>query len=81
MSVIVLGAELRRATAQQRPAICRYGLTGTAMQNDHKELWALLSWAVPQCLGDWRDCDKKYVQPLQHAQKANATDEELALVR
>ena len=60
---------------------CRFGLSGTAMQNEHKELWALLSWAVPQCAGEWRDFDKKYVQPLQHAQKSNATDGELTLVR
>lgn len=51
------------------------------MQNDHKELWALLSWAVPECGGDWRAFAKKYVQPMQHAQKSNATDEELARVR
>ena len=51
------------------------------MQNEHKELWALLDWAVPNCLGTWLDCSAQYVVPLQHAQKSDATDEELALVR
>ena len=29
----------------------RYGLTGTALQNKYSELWCLLDWANPGCLG------------------------------
>ena len=61
-------------------ACCRYGLTGTAMQNEHKELWALLDWAAPGALGDWKEFKTQFADPLQHAQKATATDDELALV-
>jgi SNF2 family DNA or RNA helicase len=36
----------------QRPCP-RFGLTGTPMQNDLRELWATFNWAVPGCLGEW----------------------------
>lgn len=32
----------------------RYGLTGTALQNNMTELWSILDWVQPGCLGNIR---------------------------
>lgn len=34
------------------PTKLRYGLTGTAMQNNYEELWTILNWARPGEVGD-----------------------------
>ena len=43
-----------------------------APQNDHDELWNLLNFAVPGCLGD-RDAFKEfYAIPMKRAQQISA---------
>ncbi|BGP43320.1 hypothetical protein JCM10450v2_007470 [Rhodotorula kratochvilovae] len=59
----------------------RYGLTGTAMQNQLGEFWCLLNWAVPGRVGTHRQWDDLVSRPLKFAQAADATEEELALGR
>ena len=43
------------------------GLTGTAMQNNHEELWNLIYLVQPGLLGTWSDFRQNYVQPLKLA--------------
>ncbi len=50
------GAEVTKAMNQVN-ALCRIGLTGTAIQNRYEELWTLLNWTNPGRfgpLGTWR---------------------------
>ncbi|KAK9806401.1 hypothetical protein WJX73_002468 [Symbiochloris irregularis] len=51
----------------------RYGLTGTAMQNDFGELWALLSWAVPGDMPDWREFHHYYVEDIKLGQRKSTS--------
>ncbi|EIE19153.1 hypothetical protein COCSUDRAFT_20093, partial [Coccomyxa subellipsoidea C-169] len=56
----------------------RYGLTGTAMQNDYQELWSLLHWANPLKMGAWDQFLEHYVNPMKQGQKRDCTDLQLA---
>ena len=51
-----------------------------ALQNDFKELWALLSWAVPDCVSDLRQFEEYYVDPLKLGQRSNASEYHLGKV-
>ncbi|RAL65847.1 hypothetical protein DID88_005510 [Monilinia fructigena] len=44
-------------------ALCRIGLTGTAIQNKYEELWTLLNWVCPGQTGS-RDCEEAMVFPI-----------------
>ncbi|KAL6059638.1 DNA repair and recombination protein RAD26-like [Balamuthia mandrillaris] len=59
----------------------RYGLTGTIMQNNLQELWTLLNWAEPHCLGSLDHVRECYINPILHGQKQDATRREIALGR
>ncbi|KAL3134837.1 hypothetical protein ABBQ32_007805 [Trebouxia sp. C0010 RCD-2024] len=61
----------------QLPTKLRYGLTGTAMQNDYDELHALLDWAVPGGLGERHQFQEYYEQPIKMAQKKDIDDSAL----
>ncbi|KAK9862888.1 hypothetical protein WJX84_009991 [Apatococcus fuscideae] len=52
----------------------RYGLTGTAMQNDYSELWALLHWAVPFSLGEFDAFKQDYINPMKLGQQSTAAE-------
>ena len=41
------------------------GLTGTLMQNDHKELWTLIDLTSKGYLGTWKEFEKKYANPIK----------------
>jgi SNF2 family DNA or RNA helicase len=43
------------------------GLTGTVMQNKHKELWYLVDLVQPGLLGDWKDFEKHTSIPIKHS--------------
>ncbi|GAA6062189.1 hypothetical protein JCM10212_001353 [Sporobolomyces blumeae] len=65
----------------QFPTPFRYGLTGTAIQNNLEELWCLLTFANPGhvgTLGQWTDLVSR---PLKYAQRKEATVDEIALGR
>ncbi|KAK9840685.1 hypothetical protein WJX84_004254 [Apatococcus fuscideae] len=52
----------------------RYGLTGTAMQNDYDELWALMHWAVPFSLGEYEAFKHDYITPMRLGQQSTAAE-------
>lgn len=62
-------------------ALCRIGLTGTAIQNNYDELWTLLNWTNPGAFGSlasWRACIS---EPLRMGQAHDATVPQLAKAR
>ncbi|KAF2669289.1 hypothetical protein BT63DRAFT_432944 [Microthyrium microscopicum] len=62
-------------------ALARFGLTGTAVQNNYEELWTLLNWANPgavSTLSRWKLC---LSNPLRAGQAHNATVEQLGAHR
>ncbi|KAK3092117.1 hypothetical protein FSP39_025371, partial [Pinctada imbricata] len=59
----------------------RYGLTGTALQNNMAEIWSLLDWVQPGCLGSLATFKEEYVIPIEHGQKNDSTKRELAEAR
>ncbi|GFN83057.1 DNA excision repair protein ercc-6-like 2, partial [Plakobranchus ocellatus] len=60
---------------------CRFGLTGTALQNNMTELWSLLDWAQPKILGTLEQFDNIFVKAIETGQKCDATKRELAHAR
>ncbi|EMD35017.1 hypothetical protein CERSUDRAFT_139806 [Gelatoporia subvermispora B] len=54
----------------------RFGLTGTAIQNDYGELWTMLDWANPGSVGTKRQWEGYVVRPLTLGQSKSATDEQ-----
>lgn len=59
----------------------RFALTGTLMQNKLKELWVLLNWVNPNCLGSLKSFQDKFEKPILLAQKFDCTKRELATGR
>ncbi|KAG8821745.1 hypothetical protein FRC19_007320 [Serendipita sp. 401] len=56
---------------------CRFGLTGTAIQNNYEELWTLLNWANSNSVGSLAQWKHSISQPLKQGQSSTATSEEL----
>ncbi|NWR71772.1 ER6L2 protein, partial [Centropus unirufus] len=59
----------------------RIGLTGTILQNNMKELWCVMDWAVPGLLGSRLQFKEKFSDPVEHGQRHTATKRELATGR
>ena len=62
-------------------ALCRIGLTGTAIQNKYEELWTLLNWTNPGRFGPistWETCISA---PLKIGQSHDATYYQLKQAR
>ncbi|XP_019852622.1 PREDICTED: DNA excision repair protein ERCC-6-like 2 isoform X2 [Amphimedon queenslandica] len=59
----------------------RFGLTGTALQNRLSELWCILNWIHPGCLGAWHEFQFIYERPLLQGQKFDCTRRELATAK
>jgi len=57
---------------------CRFGLTGTTIQNSYQEMWTILDWTNPGYLGTSRQWSKLVAKPLATGQSATATEEERA---
>ncbi|KAA1104123.1 hypothetical protein PGT21_011475 [Puccinia graminis f. sp. tritici] len=57
----------------------RFGLTGTAMQNELSELHSLFDWVRPGALGTLRMWDAFVSNPLLQARKSNASVYEMQL--
>ncbi|PWY91174.1 hypothetical protein BO70DRAFT_410912 [Aspergillus heteromorphus CBS 117.55] len=62
-------------------ALCRIGLTGTAIQNKYEELWTLLNWTNPGKLGPVTDWKKSISDPLKIGQSHDATVDQLRKAR
>lgn len=54
-------------------ALCRIGLTGTAIQNKYEELWTLLNWTNPGALGPLSSWKTTIALPLKLGQSHDAT--------
>lgn len=62
-------------------ALCRIGLTGTAIQNSYDELWTLLNWTNPGQFGAFVTWKKGISDPLRVGQAHDASVSELAGAR
>lgn len=62
-------------------ALCRIGLTGTAIQNKYEELWTLLNWTNPGKFGTLKSWTMSISNPLKTGQSHEATVNELANAR
>lgn len=62
-------------------ALCRIGLTGTAIQNNYDEFWTLLNWTNPGYFGTLREWRTSVVKPLTLGQSHSATLQQLSLAR
>ncbi|XP_028637085.1 DNA excision repair protein ERCC-6-like 2 isoform X1 [Grammomys surdaster] len=72
-----------RVTEVMKAVKCkvRIGLTGTILQNNMKELWCVMDWAVPGLLGSRIHFKKQFSDPVEHGQRHTATKRELATGR
>lgn len=59
----------------------RVGLTGTILQNNLEELWCVMDWANPGCLGSLGHFKNKFSDPIEQGQKHTATKRSLATGR
>ncbi|KAG8627363.1 hypothetical protein KVT40_004846 [Elsinoe batatas] len=62
-------------------ALCRIGLTGTAIQNKYEELWTLLNWTNPGRFGPLAVWKASIANPLKVGQSHDATVAQLATAR
>lgn len=62
-------------------ALCRIGLTGTAIQNSYDELWTLLNWTNPGKFGPIATWKKTISEPLRAGQSHDATIYQLSKAR
>jgi SNF2 family DNA or RNA helicase len=62
-------------------ALCRIGLTGTAIQNKYEELWTLLNWTNPGKLGPVTAWKRAVCEPLKIGQSHDATLYQLSKAR
>jgi len=62
-------------------ALCRIGLTGTAIQNKYEELWTLLNWTNPGRFGPISTWKTSICEPLKLGQSHNASHYQLARAR
>ncbi|KAG6156941.1 hypothetical protein E4U46_006096 [Claviceps purpurea] len=62
-------------------ALCRIGLTGTAIQNKYEELWTLLDWTNPGHFGTKAEWSATISKPLAVGQSHDATIAQLSLAR
>ena len=62
-------------------ALCRIGLSGTAIQNKYEELWTLLNWTSPGALGPIRVWKESICLPLKVGQSHDASLHQLSKAR
>ncbi|OJD20427.1 hypothetical protein ACJ73_08237 [Blastomyces percursus] len=62
-------------------ALCRIGLTGTAIQNKYEELWTLLNWTNPGKFGPVSTWKSTICDPLKLGQSHDATIYQLSKAR
>ncbi|KAI5860288.1 P-loop containing nucleoside triphosphate hydrolase protein [Durotheca rogersii] len=79
-SIKAITAEVTKAMNQVN-ALCRIGLTGTAIQNKYEELWALLNWTNPGKFGTIAEWKNTICKPLTIGQSHDATIHQLSEAR
>ncbi|KAK3676694.1 hypothetical protein LTR78_003470 [Recurvomyces mirabilis] len=75
-----IGAEITKAMNGIN-ALCRIGMTGTAIQNKYEELWTLLNWTNPGRFGPISVWKQAICLPLKLGQSHDATISQLAIAR
>ncbi|RDX43671.1 hypothetical protein OH76DRAFT_1544375 [Lentinus brumalis] len=55
---------------------CRFGLSGTVIQNGYDELWTVLNWTNPGAVGTKKQWESYVEKPLRVGQSKSASDEE-----
>ncbi|RPD77013.1 hypothetical protein L226DRAFT_459287 [Lentinus tigrinus ALCF2SS1-7] len=55
---------------------CRFGLSGTVIQNGYEELWTVLNWTNPGAVGTKKQWESYVEKPLRVGQSRSASDEE-----
>ncbi|KYK60495.1 SNF2-related protein [Drechmeria coniospora] len=73
-------SETTKALAEVN-ALCRIGLTGTAIQNKYEELWTILDWTNPGRFGTQAEWWHSITRPLTVGQSHSATVAQLSLAR
>uniref|UniRef100_A0A3B4ZVU9 ERCC excision repair 6 like 2 n=1 Tax=Stegastes partitus TaxID=144197 RepID=A0A3B4ZVU9_9TELE len=73
-------SQITQAMKQLRCKI-RIGLTGTILQNNLEELWCVMDWAVPGCLGNLGHFKNNFSDPIEQGHKYSATKRALATGR
>ncbi|XP_037535984.1 DNA excision repair protein ERCC-6-like 2 [Nematolebias whitei] len=73
-------SQITQAMKEMRCKI-RIGLTGTILQNNLEELWCVMDWAVPACLGSLGHFKNKFSDPIEQGQRHSATKRALATAR
>ncbi|KAG9331480.1 hypothetical protein JZ751_018880 [Albula glossodonta] len=59
----------------------RVGLTGTVLQNNLEELWCVMDWAIPGCLGNLGHFKARFSEPIELGHKHTSTKRALATGR
>lgn len=62
-------------------ALCRIGMTGTAIQNKYEELWTLLNWTNPGKFGPLSTWKQAICVPLKLGQSHDSTYSQIAKSR
>ncbi|KAI9641856.1 hypothetical protein NHQ30_009723 [Ciborinia camelliae] len=62
-------------------ALCRIGLTGTAIQNKYEELWTLLNWCCPGEVGPLATWVSRISEPLRIGQSHDSTYQQVKNAR
>ncbi|WP_435860217.1 SNF2-related protein [Streptomyces roseus] len=57
------------------PAPARVALTGTPVENNLSELWALLDWTTPGLLGPLTSFRARHARPVEHQQEEDGGNE------
>nr|XP_017212822.1 DNA excision repair protein ERCC-6-like 2 isoform X2 [Danio rerio] len=70
-------SKITQAVKQMRCKV-RIGLTGTILQNNLEELWCVMNWAVPRCLGSLGAFKNRFSDPIEKGQKHTVTKRALA---
>ncbi|ETS81621.1 hypothetical protein PFICI_06623 [Pestalotiopsis fici W106-1] len=74
------GSEVTKAMTDVN-ALCRIGLTGTAIQNKYEELWCILNWTKPGLFGTLAEWKHTISKPLTIGQSHDATIQQLSKAR
>jgi len=71
-----LSEHLRMLKADHRPLVL--GMTGTLMQNDHKELWNLIDLVETGYLGTWEEFKQDTAQAIKLGRQKGADEDTIA---
>ncbi|XP_048065793.1 DNA excision repair protein ERCC-6-like 2 isoform X1 [Megalobrama amblycephala] len=70
-------SQITQAMKEMRCKV-RLGLTGTILQNNLEELWCVMDWAIPGCLGTLAGFKNRFSDPIEQGQKHTVTKRALA---